>query len=211
MQTDRPSLSVTPRRGRPRSFDLDTATASALRLLWSKGYDASTIEDLVAATGLSPSSLYAAFGSKRGVLDAALARYDRDRDAMLAPLEHGAAGLDDLRRFLADVRRTVAEPDSPGCFMVNIATAVAPRDDMIAERTNRYRERIRDGIAATLGRAITRGEIPPTEALDEARILQASLYGALVAARAGAGDDALATLDALKRRIEQWPQPPATR
>jgi TetR/AcrR family transcriptional repressor of nem operon len=203
MQDSHPAPSERPRRGRPRSFDLEAATAAALQTLWVKGYEASSVEDLGKATGLAPSSLYAAFGSKRGVLEAALARYDRDRDELLAPLEHGTAGLADLRRFLEQIRRTVTEPGIPGCFMVNTATEVAPRDSRIAEHANRYRGRVRDGIAAALGRALTQDEIRSVDPLDQARIVQAGLYGALVAARAGAGEEALATVDALERQLER--------
>ncbi|MFD0503442.1 TetR/AcrR family transcriptional regulator [Streptomyces chiangmaiensis] len=85
MQQDRSAPAGVSRRGRPRSFDLDVVTAAALRTLWTKGYETTSIEDLVQATGLAPSSLYAAFGSKQGVLEAALARYDRDREDLLAP------------------------------------------------------------------------------------------------------------------------------
>ncbi|WP_311137532.1 helix-turn-helix domain-containing protein [Streptomyces sp. I6] len=163
MQDDR-KPGRAPRRGRPRSFDLDAATASALRALWTRGYEATTVEDLVRATGLAPSSLYAAFGSKHGVLEAALARYDRDREDLLAPLERGEAGLEDLRLFLASVRTSLTRPGAPGCFMVNTATEVAPRDERIAAHANRYRERVRDGIAAALTRAVALGEVAPAGA-----------------------------------------------
>lgn len=210
MQSARfPSVPPT-RRGRPRSFDLEAATGAALRALWTRGYEATTIEDLVQATGLAPSSLYAAFGSKRGVLEAALARYDRDRDELLAPLEHGEAGLDDVRLFLASVRRGITEPGGPGCFMVNTATEVAPSDARIAEHANRYRERVRDAIAATLARAAARGEVEFTEvgqATSRARLLQAALFGVQVAARSGATDEALATVDALEGQVSRWANP----
>ncbi|GAA3784011.1 TetR family copper-responsive transcriptional repressor ComR [Streptomyces chiangmaiensis] len=182
-------------------------TAAALRTLWTKGYETTSIEDLVQATGLAPSSLYAAFGSKQGVLEAALARYDRDREDLLAPLERGSGGLDDLRRFLSSIRHSLTQSDGPGCFMVNTATEVAPRDDRIAERANRYRERVRDGIAAALGRAAARGELALQDAEDitgRARLLQAAVYGVQVAARGGATEEALATVDALRRQVEQW-------
>lgn len=172
-----------------------------MRALWGKGYEASTVEDLTAATGLAASSLYAAFGSKRGVLEAALARYDRDRDELLRPLEHGTEGLADLRCFLESVRRAVAGPDGRGCFMVNTATEVAPHDPGIARLANRYRERVRDAIAATLTRAAARGEIPGWDVLGRARVLQSGVYGALVAARAGDPAEARATLDALERTL----------
>jgi len=161
----------------------------------------------VEATGLSPSSLYAAFGSKQGVLQAALARYDRDRDDLLGPLEQGTEGLDDLRRFLDRIRQGVTEPGSPGCFMANTATEVAPRDERIAEHAHRYRERVRDAVAAALGWAADREELPAMRAeeiLGRARLLQSALYGVQVAARSGATEEALAVVHALERQVEQW-------
>lgn len=162
-------------------------------------------------TGLAPSSLYAAFGSKHGVLKAALTRYDRDRDELLNPLEHGSAGLDDLQRFLTAIRRSLTQRGTTGCFMVNTATEMAPHNDQIAEHANHYRERVRDSIAAALRRAIARGELSPEGAEDvtgRARILQSALYGAQVAARSGATQEALATVDALERQVEQWKPSP---
>ncbi|TFE42690.1 TetR/AcrR family transcriptional regulator [Streptomyces sp. ICN441] len=211
MQDDR-KPGRAPRRGRPRSYDLDAATAAALHALWTRGYGATTVEDLVEATGLAPSSLYAAFGSKHGVLEASLARYDHDREDLLAPLERGEAGLEDLRLFFAAVRTSLTRPGAPGCFMVNTATEVAPRDERIAAHANRYRDRVRDAIASALTRAAALGEVPPAgaqETLGRARIVQAALFGVQVAARSGATEEALATLGALEGQVGQWAAAPA--
>ena len=193
-----------PRRGRPRSFDVDAVTASALRVLWRRGYDATSIDDLVDATGLSPSSLYGTYGSKRGIFDAALERYDRDMDAVLGPLAHGPGGIDDVVGFLDRIRPFVAATDSPGCFMINTTTEVAARDPDVAERTRRYRERIRSSLRAALVRAATSHEIEASTVDDRARLVQASLFGALVAARGGASDEALDALDGLRREVQRW-------
>lgn len=192
------------RRGRPRAFDVEAATASALRVLWRQGYDATSVNDLVEATGLSPSSLYGTFGSKRGLFQAALERYDRDVDAVLGPLAHGVGGIDDVIGFLARVRPLVAAPGSPGCFMVNTMNEMSPRDPDIAARTHRYQERVRSSLLAALGRAAARHEIDGATHEDRARLVQAGVFGALVAARSGAGDEALATIDALEREIQRW-------
>ncbi|MFV2195450.1 TetR/AcrR family transcriptional regulator [Nocardiopsis sp. LOL_012] len=197
------------RRGRPRSFDLDAATAAALSTLWDKGYEGTTVGDLVQATGLAPSSLYAAFGSKHGVLEAALARYDRDREDLLRPLEHGSSGLADLSAFLDAVRSGLTEPGPPGCFMVTTATEVAPRDERIAERARRYGKRVREGIATALDRAVARGEILPGDVADRARLLQAAFVGVQVTARCGATDEALAVVESMRRQVERWAAPQA--
>jgi len=60
------------RPGRPAQFDRDNALSELLWLLWSKGYDAATQEEMLAATGLSSSTLYRSFGTKANILEAAL-------------------------------------------------------------------------------------------------------------------------------------------
>lgn len=192
------------RRGRPRSFDVDAATGAALRVLWRRGYDATSIDDLVAATGLSPSSLYGTFGSKRGLFQAALDRYDRHVDAVLGPLAGGAGGVDDVTAFLARIRRLVAVPHSPGCFMVNTMNEMSPRDPDIAERTHRFQLRVRSSVGAALARAAARQEIEPDTVEDRAHLVQGGVFGALVAARSGAGDEAVATIDALEHEVRRW-------
>jgi TetR/AcrR family transcriptional repressor of nem operon len=60
---------------RTREFDTEAAVERAMRVFWCKGYEATSISDLVEATGVQRGSLYAAFGSKQGLYHAALDRY----------------------------------------------------------------------------------------------------------------------------------------
>ena len=66
-----------PKQGRPREFDAGAALDGAMRLFWRVGYEAASLPDLEAATGLARSSLYNAFGSKRDLYLKALG--DRKR------------------------------------------------------------------------------------------------------------------------------------
>jgi AcrR family transcriptional regulator len=63
------------RRGGPRTFDRDHAIDTAMRLFWRHGYEGVSLNDLTAAIGIAPPSLYAAFGSKAGLYREALDRY----------------------------------------------------------------------------------------------------------------------------------------
>src|SRR5436853_5495947 len=69
------SLTQPRPRGRPRGFDRETALETAMRLFWSRGYEATSVSDLVAAMGITPPSLYGAFGDKKRLFMEAVDRY----------------------------------------------------------------------------------------------------------------------------------------
>src|ERR1700709_2108964 len=69
------SVEAPKRRGRPRSFLPEEALRQVLETFWSKGYSATTLDDLSQATGLNRPSLYAAFGDKRTLYRTVLMHY----------------------------------------------------------------------------------------------------------------------------------------
>ena len=114
---------------RPREFDEAAVLDAALHCFWSRGFEATSVRDLIACTGIAGASLYNAFGDKRALYRRALDRYvDRSvaqrirRSADLPPLV--AIGA-----FFADIlARSLADPDRKGCLLVNAALEVAPHD-----------------------------------------------------------------------------------
>lgn len=76
--------------------DLTVALDALLALFWRQGYNGATQEAMLAATGLSSSSLYRAFGTKPEIFAAALQRYLDLADDVLGPLEAGSQGRADL-------------------------------------------------------------------------------------------------------------------
>ncbi len=69
---------------RPREFDIDIALDRAMEAFWEKGYEATSLDDLCEVTGLSRSSLYATFGSKRKLLLRSVDRYVDRRNPLIA-------------------------------------------------------------------------------------------------------------------------------
>ena len=59
---------------RPKEFDVDDALQQALELFWRKGYEATSVQDLVAAMGIQKASLYGTFGDKHSLYMKALQR-----------------------------------------------------------------------------------------------------------------------------------------
>jgi TetR/AcrR family transcriptional repressor of nem operon len=148
---------------RPREFDADAALESAMQAFWANGYEATSLDDLCAATGLSRSSLYAAFGDKHALLLASIDRYSEERVAAFLGERFGAprpiraafaAFFDEL------IDRIVSGSGRRGCFLGNCA-AELPREDRAAQaRVRRGLIRIEETFAAALDAARDRGEIP---------------------------------------------------
>ncbi len=60
-----------------KNFDLDIATDKAIQVFWKKGYEGTSMSDLIDAMGINKGSLYNAFGSKDELFNRALLRYDQ--------------------------------------------------------------------------------------------------------------------------------------
>jgi TetR/AcrR family transcriptional repressor of nem operon len=137
--------------GRPRSFEIDDAEAELLDVFWSKGYEGSAVRDLCAATNLRPASLYAAFGDKDQMFQAALGRYLTWIEGHLTPPEDGRDGV---RHVLETTcRLTLADRERRGCAIIN---AVADRENLspeanatVQESFDRLRELVRRQVHAS--------------------------------------------------------------
>jgi AcrR family transcriptional regulator len=86
---------------RPRGFETDAALDQAVEVFWRRRYAGAGLAELTAAMGISPPSLYAAFGDKRGLFLAALDRYAATFGAQLLDALRAAEDSVKLKAFLA--------------------------------------------------------------------------------------------------------------
>jgi TetR/AcrR family transcriptional repressor of nem operon len=114
---------------RPREFDEDGVLDAAVECFWHRGYEATSVRDLIEMTGLTGASLYNAFGDKRTLFRTALDHYvERSigerirRCEALPPREAIAAFFDDI------LKRSLNDRQRKGCMLVNSALEVAPHD-----------------------------------------------------------------------------------
>jgi TetR/AcrR family transcriptional repressor of nem operon len=107
--------------GRKRSYDEHAVLAGAMHAFRRKGYQAATILDLEAATGLKAGSLYNSFGDKAGLFDAAFAHYNRA--VLQSRIERYAAEAASLRGLRELFLSLLHEPSGEafGCLITNSA------------------------------------------------------------------------------------------
>ncbi|EHR58961.1 TetR/AcrR family transcriptional regulator [Saccharomonospora cyanea] len=174
-------------RGRPRAFDRDAALRTAMKLFWRRGYEGVSVAMLTQELGITPTSLYAAFGSKNELFDEAIELYDAPGTT---PTDHALAltptrtAIEALLRGNADAYTDPTTP--PGCMIVLSALNLgAAHDDVgraLAERRNRDRAK----IEARIERGIADGDVPAgLDAAGAALYVQTVLHGISIQARDG--------------------------
>ncbi|UBU08430.1 TetR/AcrR family transcriptional regulator [Nonomuraea gerenzanensis] len=191
------------RTGRPRAFDKDQALERALLLFWSRGYGATSVQDLVDALALERGSLYGAFGDKRQFYLAAVQLYwDTYERRLLTALETGPV-LPALREVLTHPARAheyasdVGVPQ--GCMIGNTTAELVPEDDEAREVVARSHARFIEIVADALRRAQAGGEVTRAATPEaQAQLLLFTAQGYSLVARAGLDPTAaLAAVDAL--------------
>lgn len=144
---------------RSREFDRVAVVRSARQFFWEHGYEDASIAGLESATGLNRSSIYNAFGSKRGLFDAAVQSYlDEVVRPRLAPLQADAVAADGLAGYLDGLRAAFARvgsmPAEHGCLLINAAGAPVARDADVARVIEDYRAEMHDAIARGIAAAV---------------------------------------------------------
>jgi TetR/AcrR family transcriptional repressor of nem operon len=142
--------------GRPRDFDEEKALEMAMRAFWERGYHATSIAELVEATGVHRNSLYATFGDKKTLFLSALDHYIAGATARFTEqLAAPRPALEGLKAALIHYSKIVATPSGPrGCFVTNTTIELLPQERDVAKR-------IRDGfkgIVTLLEAAVRRGQ-----------------------------------------------------
>ncbi len=114
---------------RPREFDEEAVLDAAVRCFWSRGYEATSIRDLIESTGITAASLYNAFGDKRALYEKALDHYVEGSIADRIRRLEKLAPREAISAFFAEIlRRSFADRERKGCMLVNAALDVAPHD-----------------------------------------------------------------------------------
>ena len=170
--------------GRPRSFDRDAALAAAVELFWRTGYEKTSIAMLTQAMGVTPPSLYAAFGDKDRLFDEASDLYfQRTCEAVDAAAEEPTAHAA-IARTLDDAARAHTDTRTPlGCLMLTEPRLAAQR------------EVVRERLARRIARGIDDGDVPTDVQPDElASFLVAVMRGMSGCARDGGTADEVRTI-----------------
>lgn len=176
--------------GRPRTFDADDALQRALDCFWSQGFASTSMEDLLRSTGLSKSSLYESFGSKRTLFERCLARYRKDRVALMCErLASAETGIGFITQMLESVAAECSTGKPRGCLVMNTATEFAQKDPEIARLVRESIAAFRSVFRRAIRQAQAEGDIPAhKDAAVLARFVVTNMSGLRTLAKAGTSE-----------------------
>lgn len=170
---------------RPREFDEDTALRDAMAVFWEKGYDQTSFSDLTTRLGVNRQSLYATFGDKQALYNAALTRYYRTaRENIARTLAEPRPVREVLRAIFENTACLVCDKGR-GCFGANAMIERAPVDSETRATARAHTREVEAMFTRRIAAAQAAGEIPRgRDPVALARFLQGTLLGLAVAARA---------------------------
>lgn len=190
--------------GRAQAFDTQEAIRAARTVFWEHGYEDASLPDLERATGLSRSSIYHAFGSKRGLFDAALTSYLGEiiRPRLL-PLNATVVESDAIVDYFTGLRDALARrgtlASDNGCLLLNAAGSPISNEEAVSLTIAGYRQE----LSASLLRGIAAHRPEMSSATHEqlATVLSSLVIAAMTLARVD-NPQSLATLDAALLLLE---------
>lgn len=170
---------------RPREFDEGAVLDAAVQCFWSRGYEATSVRDLIEKTGIAGASLYNAFGDKRALYQKALDRYVEDGVSERMRRCEALEPYDAIANFFGEIlARSLADREHKGCMLVNAALDVAPYDPDLQAIVAAVLSRIEAFFLRCIEAGQSTGAIAKAQSADNlARHLLAAHMGLRVLAR----------------------------
>lgn len=171
---------------RLREFDTEEVLEAVINAFWERGYEATSMADLMAVTGLQKGSIYKAFGDKRSLFLKALQTYlDRVFSLTRQALGHPkpAQAIAAWIQILSD---TALAPEARnGCFAVNSLIELAPHDADVAKMLERQFSRVGDLLESAIAQGQQEGVFRTDLSAQQLRhMLLTIAQGALASGRA---------------------------
>ena len=145
---------------RPKAFDRDDALHKAMDLFWSKGFEATSLQDLVDHMGIGRSSLYDTFGSKLALWSESMDLYAKQfHSEVLSPLAGPGSPRGLLTDFFGNICQMWAAGTEPSCLLVKALVTTGERCEETAAQARACLKEVEELLFRLMQRGIEEGEI----------------------------------------------------
>jgi TetR/AcrR family transcriptional regulator, transcriptional repressor for nem operon len=146
---------------RTKDFDEDEVLAKAVSLFWYKGYNGTSMQDLVDGLGISRSSLYDTYGDKHTLFIKALESYKESATGKMCDIVTNAVSAKEAIKRLLEITTMdlVGDCEHKGCFMTNATVEVAPHDKEVSDIVCQNDQQVEDAFYKAIEKGQMSGEI----------------------------------------------------
>ncbi|QEM06787.1 TetR/AcrR family transcriptional regulator [Mucilaginibacter rubeus] len=174
---------------RSKDFDEAEVLSKAVCIFWHKGYNGTSMQDLVDGLGISRSSLYDTFGDKHALYIKALDSYQKAGGNQMCDIINNSASAKEAIQKLLELtmRDLLNDEQRKGCFMVNAEIELAPHDVEVKNVVCRNEQQFEDAILQAIKKGQASGEVRNSQdSLALARFIMNAVRGMQVSAKATA-------------------------
>jgi AcrR family transcriptional regulator len=193
MTTESPKPLRSRKPGRPLGFDRDAALRQAMLQFWAHGYEATSISDLTSAMGITPPSLYTAFGDKKRLFLEAIQIYLSGPITSESLIATAPTARDAASALLHNSAIAFTGRDTPrGCLLASSAISCSAAAADVQQALAAIRRSIELRLRNKINRSIKSGDLPrSTDAIALAAHTMAVIQGMSTLARDGASREKL--------------------
>jgi TetR/AcrR family transcriptional repressor of nem operon len=146
---------------RTKDFDENEVLAKAIQLFWHKGYNGTSMQDLVDGLGISRSSLYDTYTDKHTLFIKALESYQKAGAAKIeCIINQDSSSKDIIRQLLAlTTGELIDDQQQKGCFLVNAGVEVAPHDQQVNQMVCQNDRQMEEAFYQVIKKGQDKGEL----------------------------------------------------
>ncbi|MEZ2337252.1 TetR/AcrR family transcriptional regulator [Mucilaginibacter sp. RCC_168] len=150
---------------RTKEFDENEVLNKAIDLFWLKGYNGTSMQDLVDGLGISRSSLYDTYGDKHTLFIKALESYQCTSSGKIIQIvENNLPAKETIKQILEFITdELLGDSSRKGCFMVNAEVEIAPHDAVVKQMICRNDQQVEDIFYRIVKKGQDNGEIAHTQ------------------------------------------------
>ena len=193
------------KKGRPLSFDREAALNKAMLLFWEHGYEATSLNALTSALGVTPSSIYSAFGDKKTLFFEALELYMTGGGSLQMMLDRAPTARAAVQQMLLGAAAGFTGECTPkGCLLASAAVSCSEDAGDVRQALGARRRGIEAQVRDRIAAGIRQGDVPAdTDADALAAMAMALIQGMSTLARDGAAREKLNRI--VMTALQGWP------
>lgn len=149
--------------GRPKAFDPQIAVMKAMNVFWEKGYDATSMDDLLKAMEISRSSFYSNWADKEEIYLTTMQAFHEMSDIGFKTFtlrsDEGASLPEIIRQFAMAMRMQIMDEGKGSCYIASCALEMAGINSEVMNSSNKFFEMYKENFKFAIKNGIEKGEI----------------------------------------------------